>query len=77
MAKNQLDFGELDIQRLEDVGIELYDFGPIEQEMRRAEIKGSTQDCKIKDELQSYNIMHNEKYIRLKDLRSLLDKASP
>ena len=30
IAKNQLDFEDLGIERLEDVGIELYDFGPIE-----------------------------------------------
>lgn len=77
VAKNQLDFNTLKIQRLENYGVERYDFGPMEKAMREDEMKGVTQDCKIKDELQSYNIMHNDKYLRLQELQSLLEIGSP
>jgi hypothetical protein len=42
--------------------------------MTKLEQTGAS-DCKIKDELQSYNILHNEKYIRLIDLKYVLEKA--
>lgn len=39
------------------------------------EIKGIVQDCKIADEVQSYNLMHNPKYLAMKDLGLLLDSS--
>lgn len=65
VAKNQLDLNVRGIERLENYGVERYNFGPMEKALRDDEIKGVTQDCKIKDELQSYNIRHNYKYLRL------------
>ena len=49
-----------------DAIIEAYD------ELERNEL--TKYDCEIKDELQSYDILNNEKYERLGTLRTVLDK---
>ena len=54
--------------------VERWNDDKIQTEMTKLEQKGAS-DCKIKDELQSYNILHNEKYIRLIDLKYVLEKA--
>ena len=36
--------------------------------------EGKLHDSKIKDELQSYNILENEQYIRFSELKSVLDQ---
>ena len=67
IARSEEDFPK-EVLESDDINriIEAYD------ELERND--ATTYECEIKDELQSYNILKNEKYERLGTLRTVLDK---